>query len=87
MDARTSERLFCDAEDAVVWLWWEAWPLRLLERGAERYSKMRASDIVALLLWWWWWFGCVVDVVAAVCLCVWRAFVLVLSSGGYSSER
>lgn len=28
------------------WWSWDAWLPRLLERGAERYSRMRASDIV-----------------------------------------
>lgn len=44
-DARKLERLF-DDEFMVGWLRWNSWLARLLERGEERYSKMRASDIV-----------------------------------------
>lgn len=48
--ARTSEWLFdVEGEDSIIgWLWWNAWVPRLLERGEQRYSKMRASDIVAV---------------------------------------
>ena len=35
-----------DEEYMVGWLSRDAWLPRLLERGAERYSMMRASDIV-----------------------------------------
>lgn len=49
----TSERLLDEArrESAVAeWVWCDAWPPRLVERGAAKYSKRRASDIIIVVV-------------------------------------